>query len=93
MAKYSSTMIIDAFQFDGDFKGSDNEYYVPDWIKDALEEEIVYFDDADLYLVEGEEVNEVAINDYICRDDAGTLTSFTPEHFNKYFKLINEEEA
>lgn len=35
---------IEAFQFDGDLKGSDGKYYVPEWAVKAFEEGILYFD-------------------------------------------------
>lgn len=35
---------VEAFQFDGDLKGSDGKYYVPEWAVKAFEEGILYFD-------------------------------------------------
>lgn len=35
---------IEAFQFDGDLKGSDGKYYVPEWAVKAFKEGILYFD-------------------------------------------------
>lgn len=45
MATYKKKMIeIDAFQYDGDLKGSDGKYYVPDWAVNAYERGILYYD-------------------------------------------------
>lgn len=35
---------VEAFRFDGDLKGSDGKYYVPEWAVKAFEEGILYFD-------------------------------------------------
>lgn len=35
---------IEAFQFDGDLKGSDGKYYVPEWAVKAFKEGILYLD-------------------------------------------------
>lgn len=37
-------VVIEAFQFDGNLKGSDGKYYVPEWAVNAFEEGILYFD-------------------------------------------------
>lgn len=33
MAKYrKKSVVIEAFQYDGDLMGSDGKYYVPEWV-------------------------------------------------------------
>ena len=45
MAKYrKKPVVIEAFQYDGDLKGSDGNYYVPDWAVKAFEEGIMFYD-------------------------------------------------
>ena len=49
MAKYrKKPVVIEAFQYDGDLKGSDGKYYVPEWAVKAFEEKTMFFDGADL---------------------------------------------
>lgn len=40
-------VIIEAFQYNGDLKGSDGQYYVPDWAVHAFEENVMYYDSFD----------------------------------------------
>ena len=42
---------IEAFQFDGDMITSDGKYYVPEWAVNALNNNVLFFeDDGELYL-------------------------------------------
>lgn len=45
MAQYEKKMMqFEAFQYDGDLKGTDDKYYVPDWAVKAYESGILYYD-------------------------------------------------
>lgn len=37
-------VVVEAFQYDGDLKGADGKYYVPDWAAEAYEKGIMYYD-------------------------------------------------
>ena len=48
MAKYIKKPVeIEAFQYDGDLKGSNGEYYVPEWAVKAFKDGIMYYDSPD----------------------------------------------
>lgn len=36
-------VVIEAFRYDGDLKGPDGNYYVPDWAVDAFEKGIMHY--------------------------------------------------
>lgn len=44
------TPSIEAFQYDGDFKDSDGNYYVPNWATEALDMGVLFY--KDLHLVD-----------------------------------------
>ncbi len=43
MRYQSNPVIVEAFKYDGDLKGSDGKYYVPDWAVEAYEKRIMYY--------------------------------------------------
>ena len=40
-------VVIEAFKYDGDLKGADGKYYVPDWAVNAFENGIMHYDSED----------------------------------------------
>ena len=36
-------VVIEAFQYDGDLKGSDGKYYVPAWAVEAFESGVMHY--------------------------------------------------
>ena len=43
-------VVVEAFQYDGDLKGADGKYYVPDWAAEAYEKGIMYYDLTELFI-------------------------------------------
>ena len=41
------SVVIEAFQYDGDLKDSNREYYVPDWAVKAFEDGVMHYDSPD----------------------------------------------
>jgi hypothetical protein len=83
---------VEAFQYDGDFKTQDGNYYVPKWAVDALVEHHVlqYRDAGDLYIVEeGPVLTIVEVGDFIVNDD-GFIYVLQEEHFLNLFEKVEE---
>ena len=44
MAKYrKKPVVVEAFQYDGDFRDGDGKYYVPEWAEKALKDGTMYY--------------------------------------------------
>lgn len=68
-------VIIEAFQYNGDLKGSDGQYYVPDWAVHAFEENVMYYDSFDaatppceLFIKTLEGVHHVSVGNYVIKE-------------------------
>ena len=90
-------VIIDAFQYDGDLKGSDGNYYVPDWAVKAFEEGTMYFkslkfDDppTELFVDTLEGTHHASIGDYIIKGVNGELYPCKPDIFEKTYEIVND---
>lgn len=83
---------IEAFQFDGDMITSDGKYYVPEWAVNALNNNVLFFeDDGELYLrCEDGYIEHVYVGDYIIRDVRGVLFVYEPDIFEKMYELVEE---
>ena len=83
---------IEAFQFDGDMITSDGKYYVPEWAVNALNNNVLFFeDDGELYLrCEDGYIEHVYVGDYIIRDVRGVLFVYEPDVFEKMYELVEE---
>jgi len=64
-------VVIEAFQYDGDLKGRDG-WYVPQWVIDAFENRIMYYDSetddsppCELYITTLEGVHHVSVDDFV----------------------------
>ena len=96
MAKYrKKPVVIEAFQYDGDLKGSDGNYYVPDWAAKAFEEEIMYFDSTkedepscELFIKTLEGNTVASIGDYIIQGVNGELYPCKPDIFEKTYEVV-----
>lgn len=81
---------VEAFKYDGDLKGSDGEYYVPQWAVEAFENDVMYYGEhggvpGELFLktLSGC-VLHVAAGDYIVKDVPG-LHSCKPDKFDELY--------
>lgn len=91
MAKYRKKPVeIEAFQYDGDLKDSDGNYYVPDWAVKAFEDRIMYYDNlipcdapCELFINTLEGVQHVSIGDYVIQGVNDELYPCKPDIFEK----------
>lgn len=96
MAKYrKKPVVIEAFQYDGDLKGSDGKYYVPEWAVKAFEEKMMFFDGmnsdsppTELFIKTLEGVHHASVGDYIICGVDGELYPCKPGIFEKTYELV-----
>lgn len=94
--KYQAKPIeIEAFQYDGDFKGTDGTYYVPDWAIEAIEKRVMYFrclrfeePPSELYIDTSIGTLHVSVGDYIIHSINGEIYPCKPDLFEKIYELI-----
>ena len=79
-------VVIEAFQYDGDFKNRDGEYYIPQWGIDAEKEGVLYFDGPTLKIktLEGDHI--ASVGDYIIQGVNGELYPCEPDIFEKTYE-------
>lgn len=88
-------VIIEAFQYDGDFMNSKGEYYVPQWAVDALNEGTLYFDEldgvpAELFAKTPTGIAHIDLDDYVVRGNGGALYSYKPALFETVFERAED---
>lgn len=85
---------IEAFQYDGDLKGSDGKYYVPDWAVSALENGILSFGSysdsppCELFVNTLEGQMHVNVGDYVIQGVQGELYPCKPDIFLATYESI-----
>lgn len=91
-------VIIEAFQYNGDLKGSDGQYYVPDWAVHAFEENVMCYDSFDattppceLFIKTLEGVHHVSVGDYVIKGVRGELYPCKPDIFEETYEVIEEQ--
>jgi len=91
MAKYrKKPVIIEAFQYDGDFIYNDGTpYEAPEWTFKALEDGTMFFKDAgELYIKTLEGEMHVSVEDYIIKGIQGEIYPCKPDIFDHTYELI-----
>lgn len=96
MAKYIKKPIeVEAFQYDGDLKGSDGNYYVPQWAVEAFENGTMYYDSlngreepCELFIRTLEGKHHVSVNDYIIKGVKGELYPCKPDIFEETYEEV-----
>lgn len=90
-------VIIEAFQYNGDLKGSDGQYYAPDWAVHAFEENVMYYGSFDaatppceLFIKTLEGVHHVSVSDYVIKGVQGELYPCKPDIFEKTYEAVEE---
>ena len=85
-------IVVEAFQYDGDLKGSDGKYYVPDWAVKAFEEGQIHYEwiDADtmpseLFVKTLEGKMHVSVGDYVIQGVNGEIYPCKPDIFEKTY--------
>lgn len=86
-------VVIEAFQYDGDLKGSDGQYYVPDWAVKAYEDGTMYYGELDgkpgeLFIKTLEGVHHASVGDYIIQGVNGELYPCKPDIFEKTYEMV-----
>lgn len=96
MAKYIKKAVeIEAFQYDGDLKGSDGNYYVPDWAVKVFEDGTMYYDNlvpgdvpCELFINTLEDIHHVSVGDYVIKGIKGELYPCKPDIFEETYELV-----
>lgn len=80
---------VEAFQYDGDLKGADGKYYVPDWAVKAFEDGVMFYEDAgeqpELFITAEENKLHVWVGDYVIRGIGGVIYPLSPDVFELLF--------
>ena len=87
-------VVIEAFQYDGDLKGKDGNYYVPDWAVKAFEDGVLHYplpadllhSPCELYVMTLEGDMHVSIGDYVIRGVNGEIYPCKPDIFEKTYE-------
>lgn len=89
-------VVIEAFQYDGDLKGTDGNYYVPDWAVEAYENGVMHYGalktdepPCELFIDTLEGTHHVSVGDYVIRGIKGELYPCKPDIFEKSYELVN----
>lgn len=89
-------IIIEAFKYDGDLKGSDGEYYVPDWAVKAFEEGSMRYgaikldeQPSELFIDTLEGTHHVSVGDYVIQGVQGELYPCKSDIFEKTYETVN----
>ena len=85
-------VVIEAFQYDGDFTYSDGTpYEAPEFIFEALEKEVLYFKDAgNLYAKTLEGKMLVSCGDYIIQGVKGEIYPCKPDIFEATYEVAEQ---
>lgn len=82
-------VIIDAFQFDGDFMNKDRTYYIPDWAVDMVHKGYIKFRsyvNGELEIKTLEGVMIANVGDYIIKGVDGEVYPCKPDIFEKTYE-------
>lgn len=85
---------IEAFKYDGDLKGSDGEYYVPNWAVEAFENGVMYYgtlkfnNPPELFIDTLSGVRHINVGDYIICDARGELYSCNQAVFEETYEIV-----
>lgn len=87
-------VVIEAFQYDGDLKDIDGQYYAPDWAVKAYECGTMYYGELDgqpgeLFVKTLEGVYHASVGDYIIQGVNGELYPCKPDIFEKTYEAAD----
>lgn len=96
MAKYrKKPVVIEAFKYDGDLKGSDGNYYVPYWAAKAFEDGVMHFGSlkfdeppCELFIDTLEGTHRASVGDYIIQGVNGELYPCKTDIFEKTYEEV-----
>lgn len=80
--------VIEAFQYDGDFKNQNGEYYIPQWGVEAHENGVLFFDGPILKFKAPEGDKVVNVGDYIIKGITGGLYPCVDGIFETTYRAV-----
>ena len=91
---------VEAFKYDGDLINRNGKWYVPDWAKNAFENNILYYDNKlsseeppiELYIKTLEGQMHVSVGDWIIKGVNGELYPCKPDIFEKTYEPVESKE-
>lgn len=84
-------VVVEAFQYDGDFNDRNGNYYVPDWAVKGLEREIFSFEgQGDLFINTLEGKMSVSVGDYIIKGAQGEFYPCKSDIFEATYESCEE---
>lgn len=86
-------VVIEAFKYDGDLKGADGKWYVPDWAVMAFESGEIYYgieEPWELYIKTLEGIHHVSVGDYIIKCVQGEFYPCKPDIFEQTYEVVAE---
>lgn len=92
MSKYKKKPVeVEAFQYDGDLKDSNEKYYIPNWAVTAFENGIMFYGEyenspSELFIKTLEGTHHVSVGDYIIRGVKGELYPCKPDIFEETYE-------
>ena len=82
-------VVIEAFQYDGDFVDRNGNPYVPDWAFSALNDGVLYYEnDGELWIKTLEGDHHASVGDFIIRGIRGELYPCNPDIFEKTYEVV-----
>lgn len=86
---------VEAFQYDGDLKDRDGNWYVPDWAIKAFKEGVLFFGrtayiEHGLFIKTLEGQHLVRYGDYIVRGVKGELYNVRADIFEETYERVEE---
>lgn len=86
-------VVIEAFQYDGDLKGADGQYYVPRWAVKAFESGTMFYGNEEpweLYIDTLEGTHHVSVGDFVIQGVNGELYPCKPDIFAKTYEAVTD---
>lgn len=87
-------VVIEAFKYDGDLKGTDGKYYVPHWAVTAFKNNTMYYAENDhheacsLFVRTLEGDMKVSVGDFVIQGVNGELYPCKPDIFYKTYEPV-----
>lgn len=89
-------IVVEAFQYDGDLKNTDGDYYVPAWAIKAYEDGVLHYEELKqdklpygLFIDTLEGTHHVSVGDYVIKGVKGELYSCKPDIFEESYEVYH----
>lgn len=88
-------VVIEAFQYDGDFIDKDGNFYVPEWAQKAFKDGVMYFryfkyQPLELFIDTLEGTHHASVGDYIIKGMNGEFYPCKPDIFEKTYEKAED---